>query len=234
MKLVTLAIAIAALVLASGVYAVTRDASSGATVDVCIKPNGQLRVVTPSSPCAEPEQLDQWTVNGTKDVQTGAGLLGRSNGGIVSLQVDPDLIAKASAGGIVAGFDDGPGFVRGITRTLTLPAGAYAIFAKLTLTSGPAGAAGSATVLCRLQAGADFDESRASVPGQSTPDETKTLGMALEVAHRFTEQGAAVLSCESPVPPGCPELCFDFGHMFEDLKIVAVRASSLSNHPLSP
>jgi hypothetical protein len=45
--------------------------SSAPTVDVCVKPNGQLRLVTPSNPCVEPETQNQWTVNGTKNVQAG-------------------------------------------------------------------------------------------------------------------------------------------------------------------
>jgi hypothetical protein len=157
-----------------------------------------------------------------------AGLNGSSDGGIISLQVEPGLIESANSARIFAGFDDGPSFVNGINKSLTLPAGAYAIVAKLTLTSGPEDLSGSATLLCRLEAGADFDESRAFVPVQASDDETKLLGMPLEVVHRFATPGSPVFSCEAS-HPGCPELCFDFGPEFENLRIIAIRTSSVSN-----
>lgn len=230
MKRLVMSLVIAAFFLTGAtLFAMAASSESSApTVDVCVKPNGQLRVLTPSNPCVEPETRNQWTVNGTKDVQPGPGLNGSNNSGIVSLQVDPGLIENANASKIFAGFDDGPGFVSGIEKTLTLPAGAYAIFAKLTLIPGPAELSGPVTVLCRLEAGADFDASRAFVPSQADDDLNKLVGLTLEVVHSFAAAGSAVLSCEAP-HPDCPELCFDLGPQFENLKIIAIRASSLSN-----
>jgi len=88
-----------------------------------------------------------------------------------------------------------------------------------------------AQVKCRLAAGADFDESRAVVAGTQTDDVTRTLAMSLLVVHRFTEGGEAVITCDSAFIFDCaPFACIDdFGPRYEDLKIVAIRATSVSN-----
>jgi hypothetical protein len=184
-----------------------------------------------------PEELQRWTVRGVASVEAGPGLLGGSLDGIASLSVDPALIEQANAGRIFAGFDDGPGFANGLERRLALPPGAYAITAKLTVTSRPETphppeVKYSSIVSCRLTAGADFDESRAVVAGMASSDQTETLGMALAVVHRFDGSGEAVLGCDTRFNFDCaPFACIDdFGPKFEDLKIVAIRATSLSNH----
>ena len=209
-----------------------------ATATLCVKPNGQLQAETPSSPCAAPEEPQRWTVHGVEAVEPGPGLVGGSLGGIASLRVDPALIEQANAGRIFAGFDDGPSLVNNLSRRLALPPGAYAITAKLTVTSQPEPETPSlpetkwgSIVTCRLVAGADFDESRAVVAGNRNDDATKTLGLSLAVVHRFEGAGEAVLDCDVRFNFECaPFACIDgFGPKFEDLKIVAIRATSLSN-----
>jgi hypothetical protein len=180
-------------------------------------------------------------VHGVESVEAGPGLVGGNLGGIASLQVDPTLIAQANAGRIFAGFDDGPFLVNGLTRRLALPPGPYAITAKLTVTSQPEPETPNlpetkwgSIVSCRLSAGADFDESRAVVAGTRNDDVTKTLGLGLAVVHRFDDAGEAVLECDARFNFECaPFACLDdFGPKYEDLKIVAIRATSLSNHVL--
>jgi len=219
-------------------YAAPADlASPSADVDICVKPNGQLRGATQASPCSSPEELQRWTVHGVAGVDPGPGLVGREGpDGIVALSLDPDLIQQANAGRIFAGFDDGPGLANGLSRRLPLPPGAYAIAAKLTLTAKPETPQPpevkySHVVSCRLEAGADFDESRVVVSGTQEADATKTLTMPLEVVHRFAEPGEAELTCDTRLTFECaPFACIDdLGPKYEDLKIVATRAAALSN-----
>jgi hypothetical protein len=217
--------------LASGAEAPT-------TTTVCIKPNGQLRAVTAASPaCVAPEVATDWTVNGVKAITAGEGLVGRADGGLVQLQVDPGLIENANSGKIVAGFDDGPHEVPdelSPIAQLPLQPGNYAIFAKLVFRSPPgAGADTIADVTCKLFAGADVDQ--VSVVLEPFDAEralfgegTNRVGQTLEVVHRFDAPSRALLFCgdKTTFPP--------FGGVdgrvvYDNLKIVAIRGSSLSN-----
>jgi hypothetical protein len=209
-----------------------------ATATVCIKPNGQLRALTAASPaCVAPEEATEWTVHGVKAITAGAGLVGRDDGGLVQLQVDPGLVENANSGKIVAGFDDGPHEVPDeLTPIAQLPLqpGNYAIFAKLVFSSPPgAGADTIADVTCKLFAGADVDQ--ASVVLEPWDAEralsgegTSVVGQTLEVVHRFDAPSRALLWCgdKTTFPP--------FGSVdgrvvYQHLKIVAIRGSSLSN-----
>ena len=230
MKRGLIGLATVAIALAAAMYSTAASSNPAATVAVCIKPNGQLRVVTPTSPCVEPERQDQWTVGGPSEVVAGAGLTGRSEGGIVTLDVEPGLIESANSGRIVAGFDDGPNEIpdRELARIaeLPLPAGNYAIFAKFSL-SNPF-ESGFTSVSCRLDAGGDFDRSSTVVEGLNIGEVlenegTSALTQSLEVVHRFSAPGSVVLSCADFKAVGDGEV------LYEDLKLIAIRGSSLSN-----
>jgi hypothetical protein len=223
---------VAVIAAASGtaVSAFALGSESPATATVCIKPNGQLRVAAAANPiCVEPEAAAEWTVNGLKEVTAGAGLIGRNSGGIVKLQVDPEL--NANSGKIVAGFDDGPRDVPdelALVAQLPLPAGNYAIFAKPRLRNPSETAL--ATVRCRLTAGGDFDETyavleRFDVESALEAEGTSALGQSMEVVHRFDGSSRALLFCtDAPLP------FFPAGEaVYEGLKIIAIRGSSLSN-----
>jgi hypothetical protein len=180
-----------------------------ATTTVCIKPNGQIRAVTPSNPgCVEPEAF-------------------------VHLQVDPGLLEAASAGQIFAGFDDGPrdlpnAFPPPRIAALALPAGSYAIFVKVSFHNPFLSR--TATVNCRLEAGGDFDEletvveraDEVDVPGISDVEGTTDLTQSLAVVHRFDAPDSVVLRCGQRSSAGT---AVDY----RDLKIIAIRGSSLSN-----
>jgi hypothetical protein len=234
-----LGIVVAAL--GTAVYAFAAASGPPATtVGVCIKPNGQLRVLTQDNPaCVEPERAADWTVNGVKQIETGAGLIGRSSDGNVSLELDPGLIANANSGKIVAGFDDGPHSIpdgnaesRSVIAQLPVPAGAYAIMAKLNLIYF-GGEEQFSPVTCRLQAGADFDDARVIDEGfhfeeSGIPEGTSDLTMSLEVVHRFEAPSRVFLSCADGFPPVG-------GHVsYQDLKLIAIGGSSLTNAPLPP
>jgi hypothetical protein len=231
-RLVVMVVAATGVTVGTGVSAFAIGSESPATATVCIKPNGQLRVATAANPvCVEPEAAAEWTVNGVKEVTAGAGLISRNNGGIVELQVDPGLVANANSGKIVAGFDDGPrGVPDGLSSIaeLPLPAGNYAIFAKLSLRN-PFDSE-KAPVRCRLEAGADFDQTLTLVEGDNfdsvhDDEDSSALAQSLEVVHQFTEPGSAIVSCDD-------SLFYGVGPrdvLYEDLKIIAIRGSSLSN-----
>jgi len=220
----------AALAVGGSALAVAVGSSPTATdVTVCVKDNGQLRLQTPSNPdCDQSEQSADWTVGGElTDAVFAAPLVGEERGGVLSLGLDQNFVEAANSGKIFAGFDDAgviparraDGEPQEIAR-LAVPAGAYAISAKLTVT-GPL--LGVTDVRCRLGAGADFDESGVSVSGVlNTEDFTSELAMPLEVVHGFVEPGFAVLACSGGTD------ALSTAH-FEFLKIVAIRASSLSN-----
>jgi hypothetical protein len=207
----------------TAVTAFATGAEPPATATVCIKPNGQIRAVTPESPaCVEPEKATEWTVNGVKAITPGAGLVGREAGGIVSLGVDPDLIENANSGKIHAGFSDGPHSIPGTgggglladIAQLALPAGAFAISAKLTVVQDDDF---RTWIRCRLEAGADFDESRVDVEANGS------AAMALAVVHRFSEPGLVEVRCGTAETGG-----------YENLKVIAVEGSSLSNTDITP
>ena len=74
------------------VYALAGRADPSAiTVDVCVKPNGQLRVLTERhAACAELEQESSWNVGGeVTEVVPGSGLVGGGTEGLVTLAVEP-------------------------------------------------------------------------------------------------------------------------------------------------
>jgi hypothetical protein len=230
--MVVLAVAAAGIGV-GGVMNALASSDDPATATVCIRPNGQIRAVTPANPvCVEPETPSAWTVHGVKAITTGAGLVGRDDGGLVQLQVDPELIENANSGRIVAGFDDGPHDVPDLEPStiaeLPLPAGSYAIFAKLQLVN--TFLHGAASVRCRLDAGGDFDETDTDVEGFGIALEqsTSSLAQGLEVVHRFAAPGSAVLRCaDSSVR--IDGALVGGGVLYRDLKIVAIRGSSLSN-----
>jgi hypothetical protein len=205
-----------------------------ATATVCIKPNGQLRAVTPENPaCVAPEEASEWTVGGVKAITAGSGLVGRDNNGLVQLEVDPGLIENANSGKIFAGFEDGPRDVPdefSLIAQLPLPAGNYAIFAKLAFRhSGEAAFNAVANVYCKLVAGADFDETRVvlepfDAESALSGEGTSAAGQSLEVVHGFDVPSRALLVCSDT------SFLFPFGQVvYEDLKMIAIRGSSLSN-----
>lgn len=212
---------LAALAVAGTALAIATGASRSATdVSVCVKDNGQLRLQTPANPNCDPsEQSVAWTVGGeVTDVVAAAPVITSERDGIVTLGLDPGLIEAANSGKIFAGFNDGPGEIpfavqdpiaNGRIAALELPAGAYAVVAKLNVED--AAVDGIGFLDCRLQAGTDFD--RRSQAIDSRRDE-----VVLEVVHRFAEPGEAVLGC----------IALDATE-WEDLKIVAIRANTLSN-----
>jgi hypothetical protein len=215
-------------VIGSAVTARATQSALQSSTTVCIKANGQLRVTTVENPvCVEPEAASEWTVNGVKEVILGTGLIGRNDGGIVQLEVDPGLIESASSGQIVAGFDDGPRDIPdelALVAQLPLQAGNYAIFAKLSLRNTSATAL--ATVSCRLTAGGDFDEISTFLEhiNSESAEGTIALSQSLEVVHRFDGPSRALLFCADS------SFFFPDGEaVYENLKIIAIRGSSLSN-----
>ena len=110
-KLVVTAAAL--LMLSITIVAVVRQAPVPATrVPICVKNNGQLRMLVRNNTACDPsEQLTEWVVGGQiTDIRLGQGLVGRRDDGIVSLDLDPAILQDcAGCGRIFAGFNDGPG-----------------------------------------------------------------------------------------------------------------------------
>jgi hypothetical protein len=225
----------ALLILGTTIVAVTQRESPPVTrVPVCIKSDGQLRVVTDrNSSCGPSERQMDWVVGGeVTDVRVGQGLIGSREDGNISLALDPEIIAGCSGcrgGRIFGGFNDGPGEIPGDDEPqqiakLDLPEGAYAIFAKVQL-----GAPNNeASVRCKLTAGLDSDEASIVLEDSEQPD--TLLGgasrqvMKLQVVHRFDSPGSAILSCSDALFSGLSGTA-----QFRHLKIIAMEGSHVSN-----
>jgi hypothetical protein len=225
---------VAVLALGLAVYAVAgRTDPSATTVDVCIKQNGQVRVVIPESPDCEPsERAAEWTVGGeVTEIVPGAGLVGGETEGSVTLAVDPSVLANANSGKAISGFWDGPVAMPSggdppdaepsLIAQLALPAGKYAIFAKLWVANTADFAPNF--VHCKLAAGFDFDRSRVLLGKQAEGGAIATFG--LHVVHEFVEASRVFLGCSDNVLGSASE--------WGDLKITAIRVPSLENGPLT-
>jgi hypothetical protein len=227
--------AIAAAVLGATVVLVAQSASPRVTsVPVCVKGNGQVRVlVGGAAACDASEQRSDWIVGGElTDITIGEGLIGGRNAGTFQLALDPQIVqaCRGCRGGrLFAGFNDAPfaipSEVTTTVATLNLPEGSFAIFAKMTLLNAIDDSifADFDRVNCRLVAGDDFDE--ASVSLEERGDAAFPAGsedtIGLNLVHRFTEPGAVELTC------------FASDHVenisARDLKIIAIEGSSVSN-----
>ena len=235
-------IASALLLFGTTIGAITQQESPQVTrVRICVKDNGQLRMITSNhSACGPSEQLMEWMVGGSiTEIRLGQGLIGTREDGIVNLALDPSILQScAGCGGIIAGFDDGPRdmppFIFGEDlpqiAKLNLPAGNYAVFAKLVVSAkdfdGPP-ITRKELALCKLTAGSDFDNSSALLEVEDDRPTIESVNdqvvLTLEVVHRFAEPGEAVLRCsKGPFSGNAPmEL--------HNLKIIAIKASTISN-----
>lgn len=232
------------LMLSITIAAVVRQASVPVTrVPICVKSNGQLRmIVNKNTACDPSEQMTEWVVGGqVTDIRLGQGLVGRRDDGVVSLDLDPAILLQdcAGCGRIFAGFNDGPSnlpdFVGGAETpqiaTLDLPAGNYAIFAKLvvrTVEVEEVSFTSKGSVVCQLSAGDDFDRSSALLEERDDrpiqASENDDVVVSLEVVHHFTQPGQAVLRCSKGIDASSEVLM-----QFRNLKIIALEGSHISN-----
>lgn len=233
--------AVALLLLGTTIAAVTQRESPPVTrVRVCVKDNGQMRMVVGDSTCDTSERLVEWVVGGeVTDIRLGQGLVGTREDGIVNLALDPSILQScAGCGRIIAGFDDGPRAMPRFTfgeelpqiAKLNLPAGNYAVFAKLVVSAkdfeGPP-VTRKEFALCKLSAGNDFDNSSALLEVEDDRPTIESINdevvLTLEVVHRFAEPGEAVLRCSKGPFSG------DGPMELRNLKIIAIEAASISN-----
>ena len=234
-------IALVLFTLATTIAALTQSASIGGTrVQLCVKDNGQLRMTPTGGSCDPSERLTEWVVGGqVTEIQIGQGLIGNRENGTMSLALDPSIFQSCiGCGKIIAGFNDGPlqlpqipgGEEAPPIAKLQLPAGNYAIFAKLVVADRHVEELPVTTkefALCKLSAGNDFDRSSALL---ETEDDrpinafsNDEVVLMLEVVHRFAEAGEAVLAC-SKVPDGITTPM-----QVRNIKIIAVEGGSISN-----
>src|SRR5262245_53599304 len=73
-----------------------RSTPEVAHVKICVKDNGQMRMLVNNTGCDTSERLTDWVVGGeVTEIQPGRGLIGTRDNGLVTLDVDPAI------------FDDG-------------------------------------------------------------------------------------------------------------------------------
>jgi hypothetical protein len=158
-RLLVLSIVTSALLSATGVIVAQRPSHSVTSLPVCIKSNGQVRLLIGAATCATSEHRSEWVVGGAvTDITLGQGLIGTRMGDTFQLALSPTLLER---GRIFSGFNDGPvplpsGFPAEVAR-LDLPAGSFAVSAKLTVTNTHEGRFDD-RVLCALRAEADVDQ----------------------------------------------------------------------------
>lgn len=101
--------AVALLLLGTTIAAFTQRESPPVTrVPICVKDNGQLRMVTGNNTaCGPSERLMDWVVGGqVTEIRPGQGLVGNRDDGIVNLALDPSILQNcAGCGRIFAGFN---------------------------------------------------------------------------------------------------------------------------------
>jgi len=238
-KLVVMALAV--LMLATTITALTQSTStSGTRVQLCVKDNGQLRLTATGSSCDPSERLTEWVVGGqVTEIQLGQGLIGNRENGTMSLALDTSIFQSCiGCGKIIAGFNDGPlelpqfhgGEETPPLAKLQLPAGNYAIFAKLVVADKHVEELPVTTkeyALCKLSAGNDFDNVNALLEVEDDRPindlRNDEVVLTLEVVHRFALAGEAVLACSSfPITFSTPM-------EVRNLKIVAIEGTSISN-----
>ncbi|MDF1598078.1 MAG: hypothetical protein P1T08_18565 [Acidimicrobiia bacterium] len=106
----------------------------------------------------------------------------------------------------------------GTVLDLDLAAGSYVIFAKAWFRD-PSGV--DIPIHCRIQAGADYDESQTVVPYTPSASVSNDGAMSLMVVHTFASAGTAVLTCDDP--------SFNSTFTVYDSKITAIEVDNLSN-----
>ena len=229
----------ALFLLGSTITAVSqRPAPPVTRVPICVKGNGQLRMLTDRNTTCDPsEQRLEWVVGGeVTDIRLGQGLVGSREDGAVRLALDPLIIGGCSGcqgGKVFAGFNDGPvllpSLVPATIAELNLPAGDYVIMAKMTVETGFAEFSTQRPVISKLTAGTDFDEAKVVLeeihdesPGH--PGGSNAMGLTLQVVHSFSAPGSVVLSAGHG-----GALSVTSQVVYRDLKIIAIEVSHISN-----
>lgn len=229
--LTKLAVPVFALtLLCTAIVAVTQRSFPDVTVaSICVKDNGQMRMLGGSTTCDSSEQLMKWVVGGEiTHLQIGPGLEGSREDGTIQLAVDPELIESCrscNGGRVFAGFDDGPGItppgadapnhgdnLPGI-GALRLPIGKYLVQAKLWIHNTTES---RLFARCKLSAGADFDWLEITVR------ESDSNAVSLTIVHEFNEPEGLVLVA-------CSDNQLGSGTTWNDLKITALEVSDISN-----
>jgi hypothetical protein len=235
-RMIGLALAAAAALGATVVRVAQSTSPRVTSVPVCVKTNGQVRVlVGGTATCDSSEQRTDWVVGGeVTDIALGQGLIGTRDGGTIQLAIDPTLLQR---GRIFSGFNDGPAPIplhdpSGVPSIaqLALPAGDFAIFAKLTITNDLDDTAFSLAddhLHCELIALPDFDSARLVLPDKVSTglgQYAHAAVITLQLVHHFSTPGSVTLTCREidDVSPD-PDLSF------QDLKITAIEASNISN-----
>ena len=226
-RMLVLSIAAPALFGATVALVAQQAAPASTSVPVCVKANGQLRMQMSANMACDPsEQRVNWVVGGeVTDITPGEGLTASRQGGTVQLAVSPTLLQKDR---IFSGFNDGPLALppeSGQTdiAKLDLPAGRFAIFAKLMVFNDrfDDDENGRDRVICKLHALPDFDGSETLVLENGFIFREAAVGMTLQIVRDFSTPGSVTLSCYED------DSSLDL--YFSNLKITAIEASSISN-----
>ena len=220
----TATIALLTAVAAAGVSVVYGSIpDSGGIIHGCYKANGQLRLIDASTSSCDPSETAlSWNQAGPQGPTGPQGPAGPQG------PPGPQAELTAFGGSLDLGDNEGvandPNSDPGTVGRLPLPAGKYAIFAKITIKFDELDS-DLEQASCSLLAGNDFDTgSRSSQSGGNTRGV-----ISLMTLHEFAADGYAEVAC------------WDFGHddladmadaSWSNLRITAIKLGSFQDGPL--
>lgn len=213
-KVVVIGGAMVAVVAAGTVYA------AGGTITVCVHKRGGT--LYRAAHCAANDGKLVWNIQGPPGKQGtpgAAGAVGPAGAaGPAGAQGPQGIQGPPGPSAAFASFHDAAVAVSTTSFTqigaLNVPAGSYVIFAKTW--AGNTGAA-AAPVTCRLQGGADSDDTKTTLYPSGSAGAVEP--MALLVVHRFTSAGTVTLSCEIASATV----------NFSNIKLAAIQVGNLTN-----
>jgi hypothetical protein len=222
----TAALALVVVAAVGVAYASIPD-SNGVIHGCYQKNNGQLRVIDPAvSSCNDSETALQWSQTGPQGPQGPTGPQGPEGPqGPAGPEGPSGSTAFGGFAEVNASASEGVPDVTGTIGTLQLPAGKYAIFAKVNFNFIENDSALD-FVLCSLIAESDVDR---GALGTQDGGEQPTGVLSFILLHEFAVDGVVEVACSDG---GDDELFDHSDAAWSNLRITAIKLDSFQNGPL--
>jgi hypothetical protein len=219
-----IAVAVLAPFVAVSGIAIASIPGGGAVISACYQKNGGgLRVIDTAKhghagKCGKSEKGLAWNQQGVQGIHGRQGMQGvKGDPGMQGVKGDP---GPSNAFGLSKDTLTVCG-TSGCNSSMTLvdlPAGAYAIFAKVRADSSSSTGAYSFLAQCTLSAETDTDHASVELTDNAgTPVSARVAMMPLQLLHTFGTTGSATL------------LCINSDVQYFDAKITAIKLAQVSN-----